>query len=98
MIKDLVTQLLGLVLLVLFTAGCAIKGSCNATCLGCSFASSRDSRPPALHPLDMLGPAKVVAVLGFLQPPPLAVGLAMLAASGLCAVPLTGGIAGIGGE
>jgi hypothetical protein len=55
-------------------------------------------RSPALHPLDMLGPAEVVAVLGLLQPPPLAAGLAFFAADGLRAVPLAGGIPGIGGE
>jgi len=55
-------------------------------------------RSPALHPLDMLGPAEVVAVLGLLQPPPLAVGLALFAAGGLRTVPLAGGIPGIGGE
>jgi len=46
----------------------------------------------------MLGPAEVVAVFGLLQPPELAVGLALLAAAGLGAVPLAGGIPGIGGE
>jgi hypothetical protein len=42
--------------------------------------------------------AKVLAVLGLLQPPELAVGLALLSASGLRTVPLAGGIPGIGGE
>jgi len=53
---------------------------------------------PTLHPLDMLRATEVVAVLILSQPPPLAVGLAMLAAAGLRTVPLAGGIPGIGGE
>jgi len=55
-------------------------------------------RSPALHPRDMLGVAEVVAVLRLLQPPPLAIGLAGLSTAGLPAVPLAGGIFGIGGE
>jgi len=55
-------------------------------------------RSPALHPLHMLGVAEVVAVLRLLQPPPLAIGLAGLSTAGLPAVPLAGGIFGVGGE
>ena len=55
-------------------------------------------RSPVLHPLDVLGPAEVVAVLGLLQPPELAVELALFASGGLRTVPLAGGIPGIGGE
>jgi hypothetical protein len=46
----------------------------------------------------MLGAAEVVAVLGLLQLPPLAAGLALLAAGGFRTVPLAGGIPAIGGE
>jgi hypothetical protein len=46
----------------------------------------------------MLGPAEVLAVLGLLQPPELAVDLALFAAGRLRTVPLAGGIPGIGGE
>lgn len=46
----------------------------------------------------MVRSAEVVAVLRLLLPSALAFGLAMLAAGGFCAVPLAGGVAGIGAE
>ena len=53
---------------------------------------------PLSHALDVLGASEVVAIVGFIEPSALAVGLTGLAALGLGAVALTLRIAVVGNE
>src|SRR5688572_18277739 len=53
---------------------------------------------PQLHPFDMVGAAEVMAVLGFLQPAPLALRFAGLLAGGLEAIALASRVAIIGNK